>query len=155
METRTRRDDAAVAALNELLRGELSAVETYDKALPAVEGQPALRENLQACRSSHELRVETIRRAIVDIGGEPVHASGAWGVFAKTVAGGARALGWKTVIATLEDGEELGLTEYHDTLPRPRREPAAARLGRARSRAAAHVRRDAGAQARGDRVIGS
>ena len=118
MATRIRRDDAAVAALNELLRGELSAVETYDKALPAVEDQPALRENLRACRTSHELRVETIRRAIVDIGGEPVHASGAWGVLAKTVAGGARALGWRAVIAALEDGEDIGLTEYEDTLPR-------------------------------------
>ena len=118
METHMRRDDATVATLNELLRGELSAVETYDKALPAVEDKPSLRGDLQECRTSHELRVEKLRRAILEVGGEPVHASGAWGVFAKTVASGARALGWKTVILTLEEGEDLGLTEYRESLPR-------------------------------------
>jgi hypothetical protein len=118
METHMRRDDATVATLNELLRGELSAVETYDKALPAVEDKPSLRGDLQECRTSHELRVAKIRRAILEVGGEPVHASGAWGVFAKTVARGARALGWKTVILTLEEGEDLGLTEYRESLPR-------------------------------------
>ena len=45
---RTERDDSTVDALNELLRGELSAVESYDKALPAVEDKPALRSDLQA-----------------------------------------------------------------------------------------------------------
>jgi hypothetical protein len=105
-------------ALNVLLRGELSAVESYDRALPAVEDKPALRSDLQECRASHELRVERIRRAILDVGGEPAHASGAWGLFAKAVAGGARALGWKTVISTLEEGEDHGLKEYTDTLAR-------------------------------------
>jgi hypothetical protein len=109
---------ATVDALNELLRGELSAVESYDRALPAVEDKPALRSDLQECRASHELRVERIRRAILDEGGEPAHASGAWGLFARAVAGGARALGWKTVITTLEEGEDHGLKEYGDMMVR-------------------------------------
>jgi hypothetical protein len=112
------RGDVSVEVLNELLRGELSAVESYDRALPAVEDKPALRTDLQECRASHELRVERLRRAIADVGGEPVRASGAWGLFAKAVAGGARALGWKTVIMTLEEGEEHGLAEYEDVMPR-------------------------------------
>ncbi len=118
MDHNIRKGDATVDTLNELLRGELSAVESYDKALPAVEDKPALRSDLQECRASHELRVERIRRAIIDAGGEPAHASGAWGLFAKAVAGGARALGWKTVITTLEEGEDHGLKEYDDALPR-------------------------------------
>ena len=118
MDQKIRKGDATVDTLNELLRGELSAVESYDKALPAVEDKPALRSDLQECRASHELRVERIRRVIADVGGEPAHASGAWGLFAKAVAGGARALGWKTVITTLEEGEDHGLKEYHDAMPR-------------------------------------
>jgi uncharacterized protein DUF2383 len=118
MDHNIRKGDATVDTLNELLRGELSAVESYDKALPAVEDKPALRSDLQECRASHELRVERIRRVIVDVGGEPAHASGAWGLFAKAVAGGARALGWKTVITTLEEGEDHGLKEYNDAMPR-------------------------------------
>ena len=116
--TNAPKDDATVDALNELLRGELSAVESYDKALPAVEGRPAVRGDLQDCRASHETRAERIRRAIERAGGEPARASGAWGIFAKAVAGGSRALGWKAVITTLEEGEDHGLKEYKDALPR-------------------------------------
>ncbi|HEX4404882.1 MAG TPA: DUF2383 domain-containing protein [Polyangia bacterium] len=116
--TSVHKDDATVDALNELLRGELSAVESYDKALPALEDKPALRGDLQDCRASHETRAERIRRAIEQVGGEPARASGAWGMFAKAVAGGSRALGWKVVISTLEEGEDHGLKEYKDALPR-------------------------------------
>jgi hypothetical protein len=112
------KDDATVDALNELLRGELSAVESYDKALPAVEDRPSLRGDLQDCRASHESRVERIRRAIEQVGGVPARASGAWGVFAKAVAGSARSLGWKAVLSALEEGEDHGLKEYKDALPR-------------------------------------
>jgi hypothetical protein len=112
------RGDVSVDVLNDLLRGELSAVESYDRALPAVEDKAALRSDLQECRASHELRVERIRRAILDVGGEPVVASGPWGLFAKAVAGGARALGWRTVITTLEEGEEHGLAQYEELMPR-------------------------------------
>jgi hypothetical protein len=111
-------ESQTVETLNDLLRDELSAVESYDRALPAVEDKPALRSDLQECRASHELRVERIRRAILDVGGEPAHGSGAWGLFAKAVAGGARALGWKTVITTLEEGEEHGLKDYGDAMAR-------------------------------------
>jgi hypothetical protein len=110
--------DATVDALNELLRGELSAVESYDRALPAVQDKPGLRVDLQECRASHELRVERIRRAILDRGGEPAHASGAWGAFAKAFSGGARHLGWKPVIFALEEGEDHGLAAYGEEMPR-------------------------------------
>ncbi|HVX97459.1 MAG TPA: DUF2383 domain-containing protein [Polyangia bacterium] len=110
--------DGSVDALNELLRGELSAVESYDRALPAVQDKPALRSDLQECRASHEVRVEKIRRVIIDVGGQPARASGAWGLFAKATATGARALGWKAVISALEEGEDHGLKEYDDALAR-------------------------------------
>src|SRR3954469_5185536 len=99
-------NEGTIDALNELLRGELSAVESYDKALPAVEGEARVRADLLECRSSHEARAQRIREAIMQAGGEPARASGAWGLFARTLAGGARALGWKTVVSTLEEGED-------------------------------------------------
>jgi hypothetical protein len=110
--------DPTVDALNQLLIGELSAIESYDRALPAVEDKAELRRDLQDCRASHERRVALIRNAILEAGGEPVQASGPWGVFAKAVADGARALGWKAVITTLEEGEEHGLADYDRELPR-------------------------------------
>lgn len=114
----TQTNEGTIAALNELLRRELSAVESYDRALPAVEGQPSVHADLRDCRASHEARAERIRQAIIHVGGEPARASGAWGLFAKAIAGGARALGWKSVIVALEAGEDHGLKEYKDALPR-------------------------------------
>jgi hypothetical protein len=112
----TQSNEAVIDALNELLRGELSAVESYDKALPAIDKQPKVRADLQTCRASHEARAERIRSAIEQMGGRPSAAAGPWGVFAKAVTAGSRALGLKAVISTLEEGEDHGLKEYKDAM---------------------------------------
>src|SRR5688572_1429725 len=106
MNKSTQSNEDVIDALNELLRGELSAVESYDKALPAIDKQPKVRADLQTVRASHEARVERIRSAIEQLGGKPAEAAGAWGVFAKAVTTGSRALGLKAVISTLEEGED-------------------------------------------------
>ena len=111
-------DEKTVSALNELLRGELSAVESYDKAMPAVKDDPVLQADLAECRASHDARASRIRAAIVQVGGRPSESSGAWGLFAKGVATGAKVLGWKSVIAALEEGEDHGLKEYKELLPK-------------------------------------
>ena len=59
------------------------------------------------------LRDEVARR-----GGEPATGSGAWGTFAKLVEGGAKAFGKKAAIAALEEGEDHGLKQYRDDLPK-------------------------------------
>jgi hypothetical protein len=110
--------ETIVDTLNGLLRGELSAVESYDKAMPAIDAEPAVSADLMSCRASHEERVERIRAAIVQMGGEPARAAGAWGLFAKAVTTSSRALGWKAVISALEEGEDHGLEEYKNALPR-------------------------------------
>jgi hypothetical protein len=109
---------ATVDALNELLRGELSAVESYDKAILALEDEKKLCDDLRECRESHEARADRISRAILQVGGEPARAPGAWGLFARVITGGARTLGWRSVIRTLEEGEDQGLKDYKDALPR-------------------------------------
>lgn len=114
----TQTNETTVDALNELLRGELSAVESYNKALPAVDNEPRVRADLLECRASHEARAQRIREAVLQAGGEPSSASGAWGLFARALASGARALGWKTVVSTLEEGEDHGLKEYKQALPK-------------------------------------
>lgn len=100
-----------IETLNSLLRGEISAVETYKQALEAVES-PAARQKLQSCEQSHEKRVASIRQRIVQIGGEPSETGGAWTAFAKMVEGGAKTLGEKAAITALEQGEDMGLSDY-------------------------------------------
>ena len=100
-----------VDTLNELLRGELSAVETYRQALEKLSNSPA-RVELEDCRRSHELRVQKLREQVVRMGGNPDTTSGAWGAFAKLFEGGAKVFGEKAAIAALEEGEDHGLRLY-------------------------------------------
>jgi hypothetical protein len=101
----------AVANLNECLRGELSAVETYDLALAAVNDLEAARV-LRQLRDQHEQRVLKLREHIRSHGGQPVSGSGAWGLFAKLVQRGADLLGDRAVAAALEEGEDHGVRTY-------------------------------------------
>ena len=108
-----------ITALNDLLRGELSAVETYDMALPLISEDRMALADLRACRASHQDRVDLLRDAVIRAGGEPVDSSGAWGAFARAVEGSASALGSSSLaVKTLEKGEEHGLREYEELLPR-------------------------------------
>jgi hypothetical protein len=103
--------NTAVETLNECLRGEISAVETYRQALDTLTSSPA-RIRLERARLSHEQRVERLRREVVRLGGQPVETSGAWGAFARLVEGSAKKLGDKAAIAALKEGEDRGLKLY-------------------------------------------
>ena len=98
--------------LNSFLRGEISAVETYDQAIENLEGEPALAESLRACRASHDRRVYALRGEIRRLGGEPADGSGVWGAFAKAVEGGAQVFGKSAALAALEEGEDHGRDDY-------------------------------------------
>lgn len=102
--------------LNSFLRGELSAVETYEMALDKLDDGSQARPELEACLASHRDRVQMLRDAIILTGGEPAEGSGPWGVFAKAVEGSARVFGDKVAIAALEEGEDHGLGDYLDDL---------------------------------------
>jgi hypothetical protein len=101
-----------VDKLNAFLRGEISAVETYQMALDKVEAGSMARSTLEENRRSHEDRARLLREEIVALGGEPSTSSGAWGVWAKAIEGGAKIVGEKAAIAALEEGEDHGLKEY-------------------------------------------
>jgi uncharacterized protein (TIGR02284 family) len=103
--------EKAVTKLNSLLRGEISAVETYRQAIGKVK-IPTARTELAECERSHEQRVMKLKDRVVALGGKPSEGSGAWGTFTKLVEGSATALGDKAAIAALEEGEDRGLADY-------------------------------------------
>jgi demethoxyubiquinone hydroxylase (CLK1/Coq7/Cat5 family) len=105
-----------VSHLNSFLRGEISAVETYQIALSKIDASSPSRAQLESCLASHQQRVSMLRDAIQQLGGEAATSSGAWGTFAKAVEGGAKVLGEKVAIAALEEGEDHGLRDYRDDL---------------------------------------
>lgn len=113
--TATFRTDAsrpqAIDQLRSFCRGEMSAVETYLQAIETTKNEAILyqlRNNLR----SHQERVQLLRRRIEALGGEVPDSSGPWGVFAKAVEGTASALGDKSALAVLEEGEDHGLADY-------------------------------------------
>jgi hypothetical protein len=102
--------------LNSFLRGELSAVETYEQAIEKLKDEPSLATSLSTCRTSHMRRAELLRTEVTRLGGEPAAGSGAWGTFAKLVEGGAKVFGKKAAIAALEEGEDHGRDDYQRDL---------------------------------------
>lgn len=103
--------EQSVDVLNSFLRGEISAVETYRRAIEKIE-RPQIRTQLQDCMQSHAQRVTLLSEQIRTLGGTPAEGSGVWGTFAKAVEGGAKTLGDKAAVAALEEGEDHGRNDY-------------------------------------------
>ncbi len=100
-----------VDQLNRMLRGELSAVETYEQCIEKMD-EPSLKQQLAVLRTSHVTRVTKLKSRIRAMGGQPETNSGAWGTFAKLVEGGAKIFGKKAAISALEEGEDHGKKDY-------------------------------------------
>lgn len=101
--------DKSVSHLNSLLRAEISAVETYQQAIPKV---TTSKNELVECERSHRQRVERLKGRILQLGGTPASGSGVWGSVAKLIEAGAKILGEKAAIAALEEGEDRGIKDY-------------------------------------------
>jgi hypothetical protein len=112
-------------ALNTLFRVELTAVESYDRALPAFEGQPAGAE-LHRLRDAHAEAVVLLRERVILCGGVPAEEPGAWPGLA------AQALGPATVLRALHEGEQHSMSEYEAALTGGELDPEAANLVRSR-----------------------
>ncbi len=101
--------------MNSVLRGELSAVETYEQAIPKFDDMN-IRSVLSHIRDEHTQAVELLRSHLRDMGAEPSDSSGSWGTFASTVTGAAKMLGPQTTLGALKQGEEYGIGTYEGML---------------------------------------
>ncbi len=111
-----------VEPLNRLLRGELSAVETYQLALEHVsDAQTA--EQLERISTEHLQAIGLLREHIREFGGIADETSGSWGLFAQTVEGTASVFGQKAALKALKEGEEHGLKEYKAIMSDPSLRP--------------------------------
>lgn len=113
---RTTTDSEDADALNSLLRGHISSVETYDQAVEKYgnsDDMPAAAAaDLGRLRDDHSRVVGMLKGRVTAAGGTPSDGAGAWGVFANTVEGAAKMLGPQTALAALKQGEQHGLNEY-------------------------------------------
>ena len=109
------RKSDATDTLNSLLRGEISAIETYDKALAKL-GENGRMADIRRLHDDHIDAADALRQHIHKHGGEPAKSSGVWGAFAKAVAGTAKLFGSAVALRALKEGEEQGIFEYENAL---------------------------------------
>ncbi|HEY0133814.1 MAG TPA: hypothetical protein VGB85_07025 [Nannocystis sp.] len=104
--------------LRSLLRGEMSAAETYERALERASGSPA-RARLREICADHSQAVGLLRDLLIRYPGELPTNSGAADVPCETVA-----------LTTLKQAEEHGIRGYEQVL----RDPEVAEDAKAMSR---------------------
>ena len=104
--------------LNSLLRGEMSAIETYRQAIEKLGSDPhdPWIEELRALQRDHRDAADALWPHVEQHGGKPSEGSGPWGSFAKAVEGVAKLLGNTGALKALKEGEEHGLKDYEDAL---------------------------------------
>lgn len=105
----TKVSKSSIKQMNSFLRGEISAVETYEKTL---EQHPDLATDLREPLHSHRDRVAQLQKHITEVGGTPDTDSGAWGAFAKAVQTLASKISKKQAVSQLQDGEEHGTNDF-------------------------------------------
>jgi hypothetical protein len=106
---------ACIEVCNSLLRGELSAVETYSLAINRYAGKPEVTD-LQKIRTEHALSAARLSQNVREMGGTPDDDSGAWGIFAKAVQTAADLFGAGSALESLQKGEEKGRDDYLDAV---------------------------------------
>lgn len=101
--------------IDELIRGEISAVESFDTVINKVKDTSELTK-LSELRQDHMRAVENLKKfAAGEVEGK-TDSSGPWGTFTTAFAGGASFFGDKAAINALKVGEQHGLNEYQEAL---------------------------------------
>ncbi len=111
-------NDKAIQQLNSLLRGVISATETYRIAIDKSVGKDTTENTslLQKFQQEHAAAAGYLRERIRELGGEASDSSGAWGAWAKTVQGAANIFGTVSSLRALREGEDHGLKDYESAL---------------------------------------
>ncbi|HEY9684892.1 MAG TPA: DUF2383 domain-containing protein [Oculatellaceae cyanobacterium] len=105
----------SIDRLNGFLRGEISAVETYNQVMEKSDCA-SLRETLAICQVDHAKRVQILKNRIEELGGVPAESSGIWGAVARLFEAGAAAFGVRAALDMLEEGEDHGIESYRSQM---------------------------------------
>ncbi len=113
-------DERLTDSLTSLMRGEMTAVETYELAIDNLMATaPEFARMLHRIRDDHAAAVEWFRSQIVLAEGEPPERSGPWGVFAQVLASAASLASAEAAAKVLLRGEQQGLVGYDGMLDGP------------------------------------
>lgn len=101
--------------VEELIRGEISAIESFDVVMKKLDDVQE-KQRLSAIREDHVNALNTLKKYSGNELEAGVQDSGPWGSFTKSFAGGASLFGDKAALRALKVGEEYGRKEYESLL---------------------------------------
>lgn len=101
--------------LSSLIRGELAAIESYEKVMGHVSSD-AEKSKLNKILEDHRQAADKLKVYLDYRGGSHPKDSGYWGDFAKVFTGTAQKFGRTSAYAALKEGEKHGLREYSEVL---------------------------------------
>lgn len=104
-----------IEVCNELLRGELSAVATYQQALGKFM-EPADHQALHEILEDHTHSAGVLRELVIAQGALPAQDAGMWGNLTKFLESAAVMLGESSALNLLRAGERHGISEYQHAL---------------------------------------
>ena len=107
--------DQTIDTCNALLRGEISAVETYTQAIETFD-KTSTDVVLERIRADHQQNVFELKKLVTEGGAEPSTGSGVWGGFVQTLEGAATLFGESPALKILQTGESHGISQYENAL---------------------------------------
>lgn len=110
-------------AIDEILRGEIAAMEAYQQVFELVKGDPEA-IHLDMLFEDHRSAVEFWRQQATQSLSFPEKTSGVWGTAVEAFIGVSKLLGDRTALTALRRGEEYGLDMYREMLEHPDLSPA-------------------------------
>lgn len=111
----TEKTEACIRTGNRLLRGELSAVQTYEMAIRRHPGVAAAFQ-LDHIANEHRRSVRLLKVVVREMGGKPVTDSGLRGLFANSVQMAVRFPGARSMVESLRQCEEQRRNDYEEAL---------------------------------------
>jgi Domain of unknown function (DUF2383) len=107
-----------VDTIEKLLKDELSATETYQKALDELNfpGGKFMTNSITPMFGDHKAAVSMLQEQMLKLGGKPPKASGAWGSWPKLILENADLLGKRSALKVLLEGEKSWAADYTEAL---------------------------------------
>jgi hypothetical protein len=102
--------------VDELIRGELSAIKSIDVILDKINDESE-KSQLYSIRQDHVMAVDKLKRfAGTDYKAPSTESAGPWGSFASAFTGGASFFGDKSALLALKVGEQYGFNQYRKAI---------------------------------------
>ncbi len=113
--TASKKSTAPIGPMEELLRGEVSAIEAYEQVMNKLDSENE-KNRLVEFLEDHKMARDYWTKQIQSKNEFPKQTSGPWGTFVEAFVGTSKLLGNTAALKALEEGEEHGLKQYCEFL---------------------------------------